>query len=124
MPLTFLWTEYVDEASQIAVGFGPSPELLDIHDPDAIQEAVSRYLPGAEVIDSAGYDWNVDPYSLGTWCMYRPSLFTKYLRELQRPEGQIFFAGSDIANGWRGFIDGAIESGATAAARVRRVLNQ
>ena len=30
---------------------------------------------------------------------------------MQRPEGAVVFAGSDIANGWAGFIDGAIESG-------------
>ena len=30
--------------------------------------------------------------------------------------GRIVFAGSDIANGWSGFIDGAIESGFRGAA--------
>ena len=36
---------------------------------------------------------------------------TRY--ELQRDEGGVHFAGADIANGWRGFIDGAIETGVT-----------
>lgn len=121
-PLTFLWTEYADADSQVAVGFGPSPELLDIHDHEAVQRAVNVYLPDAEVLESAGYDWNVDPYSRSTWCMYPPMFFTKYLRELQRPERHVFFAGSDIADGWRGFIDGAIESGARVARQVQRAL--
>jgi monoamine oxidase len=43
--------------------------------------------------------------------MYRPGVLTGDLRELQRSEGNVHFCGSDIANGWRGFIDGAIESG-------------
>jgi monoamine oxidase len=30
---------------------------------------------------------------------------------MQLHEGRVLFAGSDIANGWSGFIDGAIESG-------------
>ena len=34
---------------------------------------------------------------------------------MQRPEGRVVFAGSDIANGWAGFIDGAIESGLRGA---------
>ena len=34
----------------------------------------------------------------------------------RRPEGRVVFAGSDIANGWSGFIDGAIESGFRGAA--------
>jgi monoamine oxidase len=54
--------------------------------------------------------------------MYRPGFFTKYFRELQRPEGRIHFAGSDIANGWRGFIDGAIETGVMSARRIHAEL--
>ncbi|HEY0939883.1 MAG TPA: FAD-dependent oxidoreductase [Steroidobacter sp.] len=122
-PLTFLWSEYVDEDSQIAVGFGPDPKLLDVNDTEAVQKAVAAFVPGAEVLESTGYDWNVDPYSQGTWCMYRPMFFSKYLRELQRPEGGLYFAGSDIANGWRGFIDGAIESGMSAARQIHSALN-
>jgi monoamine oxidase len=36
---------------------------------------------------------------------------------MQIPEGRVVLAGSDIANGWAGFIDGAIESGLRAGAR-------
>ena len=121
-PLNFLWTEYLDADSQVAVGFGPDPELLDIHDIDAVRAAVRQFLPDAEVIDAAGYGWNEDPYARGTWCMYRPGFFGKYLRELQAPEGRLFFAGADIASGWRGFIDGAIESGTRNAEMVHRSL--
>ncbi len=115
MPLCFLWTEYDDPDSQLLVGFGASPQLLDINDDDAISDAVHRYLPDAELMESFGYDWNLDPYSKGTWCMYRPNVLTENLTELQRPEGAVFFAGADIANGWRGFIDGAVESGMRVA---------
>ena len=37
------------------------------------------------------------------------------LAELQRPLGRVRLAGSDLADGWGGFIDGAIESGLKAA---------
>lgn len=40
---------------------------------------------------------------------------TKYLKALQTREGNLFFASADSANGWRGFIDGAVESGLRAA---------
>ena len=33
---------------------------------------------------------------------------------MRRPEGRVVLAGSDLANGWAGFIDGAIESGLRA----------
>jgi monoamine oxidase len=36
---------------------------------------------------------------------------------MQIPEGRVLLAGSDIANGWAGFIDGPIESGLRAGAR-------
>jgi monoamine oxidase len=40
---------------------------------------------------------------------------------MQRPEGQVVLAGSDLANGWAGFMDGAIESGLRAAAAALRL---
>lgn len=115
MPFNFYWTEYDDEDSQMMVGFNASPNLLDVNDDEEIQKAVHLFQPGAELIESFSYDWNMDPYSKGTWCMYPPGMLTGALEELQRPEGNIYFAGADIASGWRGFIDGAIESGARAA---------
>ncbi|CAF3875992.1 unnamed protein product, partial [Rotaria sp. Silwood1] len=39
-------------------------------------------------------------------------------------EPPLFFASSDIANGWRGFIDGALESGLTVVRHVERYLNE
>jgi monoamine oxidase len=38
---------------------------------------------------------------------------------MRRPEGRVLLAGSDLAAGWAGFIDGAIESGLRAGAWVR-----
>jgi monoamine oxidase len=43
---------------------------------------------------------------------------THYLQAAQLPEGNIHFAGSDVASGWRGFIDGAIESGVKVAREI------
>ncbi|MEL7897120.1 flavin monoamine oxidase family protein [Vreelandella neptunia] len=123
MPLCFLWTEYDDTDSQVVVGFGASPSLLDTTSKDAIQAAVRQYLPDAEVLEFASYDWNADPFARGTWCMYRPGWLTETFEDLQAPEGHVHFASADIASGWRGFIDGAIESGASAAARVSEALS-
>jgi monoamine oxidase len=41
---------------------------------------------------------------------------------MQRPEGAVILAGSDLANGWAGFMDGAIESGLRAGATALRQL--
>jgi monoamine oxidase len=121
-PLTSLTTELSDADGTVLTAFGPSGKLLDINDDEAIQNAVRRMLPGAEVEWAAGYDWNADSYARGTWCVFRPGQLTRYLRELQRPEGRVFYASGDNANGWRGFIDGAIESGLRAGREVAAAL--
>ena len=41
---------------------------------------------------------------------------------MQAPHGRILFAGSDIANGWGGFIDGAMGSGMEAACTAASLL--
>ena len=54
--------------------------------------------------------------------MFPKGMLTGALAELQRAEGNIHFANGDIADGWRGFIDGAIESGAQVAHKVHEKL--
>ena len=80
------------------------------------------FLPDAEVEEVAGHDWVADEFSRGTWPVYRPRQLTRYLRALQQPEGRVILAGSETANGWCGFIDGAIESGLRAARQVAGLL--
>ena len=53
-----------------------------------------------------------------------PGFLTKYLDDLRLREGNIFFASSDWAVGWRSFIDGAIEEGTRAALAVKRDLQR
>ena len=121
-PLTSLMTEFSDADGTVLTAFGPSGKLIDINDDEAIQNAVRRLLPGAEVEWAVGYDWNADSYARGTWCVFRPGQLTRYLRELQRPEGRVYYASGDNAHGWRGFIDGAIESGLRAGREVAAAL--
>ena len=118
MPISFLFPEYDDAESQLLIGFGVDANQLDIHSKEDIAAAMRRFIPDLELEETFSYDWNADPYSRGTWCMYPPNTLTSDLEELQRPEGNVYFAGSDIASGWRGFIDGAIESGMQCARQV------
>lgn len=37
---------------------------------------------------------------------------TKYMAELRKRHGNVFFANADWAHAWRNFIDGALEQGA------------
>jgi monoamine oxidase len=97
------------------IGFGLDAEACD---PGSVQGALDEILPGYEVIDATAHDWLAQEFARGTWAIHRPGWFTKYHAEMQRPEGSVVLAGSDLANGWSGFMDGAIESGLRATAQV------
>ncbi|KAI6765531.1 hypothetical protein HG530_006601 [Fusarium avenaceum] len=79
--------------------------------------------PGADVQAYLIHDWAADRYSKGAWSCWAPMAMTKYLGELQKPHGRILFASADWANGWRGFIDGALESGKQAARHTKAILD-
>jgi monoamine oxidase len=122
-PLTFLASEREEPEGVVMVGFGPDARAFDVNDRQAVQEVIRQFLPEAEVIAVKGHDWTADPFAGGTWSVFRPWQLTRYLRELQHPEGRLFFAGSDIASGWNGFIDGAIETGLRVGREVVQLLH-
>lgn len=113
-PISLAWTDTELDDGTLIVAFGP-PKAMDINDDREVQKTLRGLLPEADVEAVYGYQWEDDPFSRGTWCWYRPKMVTRYLRDLQQPAPPLFFAGGDQANGWRGFIDGAIETGLTAS---------
>jgi pseudooxynicotine oxidase len=120
--LNALLTEGIEDGHTHVIGFGPDPVLLDVNDTQAVEKAVRLFIPDAKVIRTFGYQWTLDPYSKGTWCTLRPGMWSKHLRDLQQPRDRLIFASADWANGWRGFIDGAIEQGLEAGRRVKALL--
>lgn len=64
------------------------------------------------------HPWADDPFSKGTWAMYGPGFATRFIRDLQASQGRVHFASADWADGWHGFIDGAIEQGMRAASEI------
>lgn len=116
-----LCTEALLPHGQLMVGFGWDAASLDVTDVEAVTPAVRTLLGDVEVVATTGHNWLADEFSRGTWSVLRPTQTVRCLSGLQAPEGNVFFAGSETANGWNGFIDGAIESGLRAAreAKVR-----
>ncbi len=104
--------------------FGPDAQRLDGSDPKAVQEALRTFIPEAEVVELVSHDWNGDPYALGTWCHFRPGQQTHYFPQDRATEGRLLFASADTADGWRGFIDGAVERGILAARDALRKLGE
>ncbi|CAH0176943.1 Pseudooxynicotine oxidase [Microbacterium oxydans] len=114
-PLNFFQSEYVRDGLTYVIGFGPDASALDPNDPEAVQRVLNRLVPDLRVTASVGHDWVGDEFSKETWPMHRTGYLSGSLPALQQPLGRIRLAGSDIADGWGGFIDGAIESGLKAA---------
>lgn len=117
-PLSVVRTEFTDEDSAVLVAFGADASRLDITDPKSVQEALKVWRDDLEVLEVTSHDWMNDPLARSTWMIQRPNEYTKSQAELQRPEGNVYFASSDIANIWAGFFDGAIESAMIAAREV------
>jgi monoamine oxidase len=109
--LNHIRTEELLEDGQLIVAFGPDGAGIDATDLDQVQREVGRLLGDVEILAAAGQDWVSDEFARGTWPMFRPGPLMEVPTALQEPEGPLFFAGSEVANGWNGFIDGAIESG-------------
>jgi hypothetical protein len=116
-PFGYLDSEtLVGDGTQLMIGFGYDAELCDPADATAMQAGLDSILPGYEFLEATAHDWLADEFSRGTWAIHRPGWYENHHEAMRRPEGDVILAGSDIANGWAGFIDGAIESGLRAGA--------
>ena len=63
----------------------------------------------------ASYAWQRDPYTDGAYALYKPGQWFGIRPILARPHGKVLFAGEHLAD-WQGFMEGAIETGESAAA--------
>ncbi|MGH2914403.1 MAG: flavin monoamine oxidase family protein [Solirubrobacteraceae bacterium] len=116
-PFGYLASEQLDgDGSQLMIGFGPDAERFDVTDLGAVQRGLDELLPGYELLGAASHDWLADEYARGTWAIHRPGWYEHHHAEMRRAEPGLVFAGADLADGWAGFIDGAIESGLRAGA--------
>lgn len=118
--LSFLATEFHVNNHTLCYGFGPDSDIINLHDTSEVAKIVNALMPDVEVVDSHVHDWADDKYSQGIWSMPRPGQLTKYAKDMQTPDGRVFLAGADFAEGWLGFMDGALESGMKTARKVSR----
>jgi pseudooxynicotine dehydrogenase len=116
-PFGYLSSEtLLDDGTQLMIGFGGDAERCDPADLAGMQASLEQTLPGYEVLNATAHDWLADEFSRGTWAIHRPGWYAHHHAAMRRPEGNVILASSDLANGWAGFIDGAIESGLRAGA--------
>jgi monoamine oxidase len=123
-PLSFVQTVApTPDGGTVVVGFGPSAAVLSPDDPEPVARAIEDLLPGARVEEVGGHDWVRDPLAGETWASYGPGRLLRWLPELERREGRVAFAGSDIARGWGSYMDGAIETGLRAGREIEAILS-
>lgn len=97
---------------------------LNTADRATVENHLRRVVPGARVKAVKAHNWARDQYALGGWSVRRPGQLAGPFTTVQRPRGRLAFAGSDLANGWSGYIDGAIETGIRAANEVASMVRR
>ncbi|KAH6894697.1 hypothetical protein B0T10DRAFT_509169 [Thelonectria olida] len=91
------------------------------HPEEDIQQTISAFQGFApmQIQRLVFHNWSKDEFAKGAWFFSRPGLLVDHLNDMRANHGNIVFACSDWALGWRSFIDGAIEEGGRAAMTVR-----
>uniref|UniRef100_A0A646QDT1 Amine oxidase n=1 Tax=Hemiscolopendra marginata TaxID=943146 RepID=A0A646QDT1_9MYRI len=90
----------------------------------AICKSLAKALNSDEALQAIHYEeknWMEETYSGGCYtAMFPPGCMTRYGRVLREPFEHVFFAGTETATKWSGYMDGAASAGERAA---REILN-
>ena len=87
----------------------------------AVLEALCRFFGPAAATpsDYVDHDWTAEQWSRGCYVgVMPPGVLTRVGAALRAPCGRIYFAGTETATRWVGYLDGAIEAGERAADEV------
>ncbi|XP_057574900.1 amine oxidase [flavin-containing] A [Hippopotamus amphibius kiboko] len=93
-----------------------------------ICELYAKVLGSQEALQPVHYEeknWCEEQYSGGCYTAYfPPGIMTQYGRVIRQPVGRIYFAGTETATQWSGYMEGAVEAGERAAREVLNALGQ
>ena len=112
----------------ILLGFTDSRTFDPLPDPQRREAALSCFAEifGDEALDPIDYldhCWGLEPFAPGgPTAAVPPGSWTRYGESLRCPMGPIRWAGTETADEWTGFLDGAVRSGQRAAAEVAALL--
>ncbi|MGK2928117.1 MAG: flavin monoamine oxidase family protein [Acidimicrobiales bacterium] len=111
---------FFEGPSAVAAGERSQEERRDL-----VIDVLARGL-GEQARDVAAYvdrDWSAEAFTRGCYGAHLPpGAWTVYGPALRRPVGRIHWAGTETAERWTGYIDGAIDSGQRVAAEVLAAL--
>jgi len=76
-----------------------------------------------ETIEFIEQLWPREKWSEGSPCpVVGPNIWSRLAHTLIQPHGNIYFTGTETASSWRGYMEGAVQSGERGAAEVARSL--
>ncbi len=70
------------------------------------------------------FDWGRDPWSISCVSAVPPGFWTRHGEALHPPVGQLIWSGTETADIWAGYMDGAVRSGHRAALQALQGLAQ
>uniref|UniRef100_A0A8C5FGI2 Amine oxidase n=1 Tax=Gadus morhua TaxID=8049 RepID=A0A8C5FGI2_GADMO len=89
-----------------------------------ICELYAKVLGTEEALHPIHYEeknWCEEQYSGGCYtAYYPPGILTQFGRVLREPVDRLFFAGTETATEWSGYMEGAVQSGERAAREVSK----
>ncbi|XP_041355941.1 amine oxidase [flavin-containing]-like isoform X2 [Gigantopelta aegis] len=87
-----------------------------------ISELYSKVFQTDEALNPIHYeemDWLAEQWSGGCYTtMMPPGFLTKFGREIRKPIGRLYFAGTETATYWSGYMEGAIQAGERAGREI------
>ncbi|BCJ74441.1 monoamine oxidase [Catellatospora sp. IY07-71] len=88
---------------------------------EEVLRSLARYV-GPQAMDAVAFlerDWNAEEWTRGCYGAHLPpGAWTQVGAALREPVGRLHWAGTETAERWCGYIDGAISSGERAAAEI------
>jgi monoamine oxidase len=125
-PIQRVYEPTVDQGAESGVlmaytGGAGGRRLGQMTEPERIELVAEhqRQMFGGRAPALGGFSraWSAEPRFGGSYSNYRPGEITAYWDVLRRPIGPIHIAGEHTAT-WTGYMEGAVESGETAAGRI------
>ena len=117
-----------DEGPGVLLGFTDA-RTFDLLEPDVRRTRALRCFAdlfgdrALHPIDYVDHRWSAEPFAPGgPTAAVPPGSWTTYGQWLRQPVDGIFWAGTETADEWTGFLDGAVRSGHRAAAEVAAYL--
>ncbi|KAG8136448.1 hypothetical protein E2320_005028 [Naja naja] len=87
-----------------------------------ICELYAKVLGSEEALHPVHYEeknWGAEQYSGGCYTAYfPPGIMSQYGRVIREPAGRIYFAGTETATQWCGYMEGAVQAGERAAREI------